>query len=43
MLGTSVVDKKKVTFNTGHDVSEDRPSLVREVLAWLDKYLGRVN
>ena len=43
MFGAPSADKKKLTFNTDHDVSEDRPDLVREVLAWLDKYLGRVN
>src|ERR1017187_936140 len=42
MFGTPKADKKKLTFNTDHDVSEDRPGLVREVLAWLDKYFGRV-
>ena len=43
MLGTPTADKKAVTFDTAHDVSEQRADLVREVTAWLDKYLGRVN
>ena len=43
MLGTPAADKKAVTLDTAHDVSEQRADLVREVVAWLDKYLGRVN
>ena len=43
MLGAPAADKKVVTFDTAHDVSEQRADLMREVLAWLDKYLGRVN
>jgi dienelactone hydrolase len=43
MLGTPPADKKVVFFDTAHDVSEQRPDLVREVVAWLDKYFGRVN
>jgi serine/threonine protein kinase/dienelactone hydrolase len=43
MLGTPPADKKAVTLDTAHDVSEQRADLVREVVAWLDKYLGRVN
>jgi len=43
MLGAPAADKKAVTFDTAHDVSEQRADLVREVLAWLDKYLGKVN
>ncbi len=43
MLGTPAADKKAVTFDTAHDVSEQRADLVREVTAWLDRYLGRVN
>jgi dienelactone hydrolase len=42
MLGAPAADKKAVTFDTAHDVSEQRADLVREVLAWLDKYLGKV-
>ena len=34
--------KKAVMFDTAHDVSEQRADLVREVLAWHDKYLGKV-
>ena len=43
LLGTPDADKKALTFNTAHDVSEQPADLEREVLAWLDKYLGRVN
>jgi hypothetical protein len=43
MLGTPEADKKHVLLETPHDVTEDRPRLMKEVLDWLDKYLGRVN
>jgi dienelactone hydrolase len=43
MLGTPTADTKNVTLNTAHDVTDQRADLVREVVAWLDKYLGRVN
>jgi dienelactone hydrolase len=43
MIGTSIADKKVVTLETAHDVSEQRTDLTREVIAWLDKYLGRVH
>ena len=43
MLGTPAADKKAVLLDTAHDVSEQRADLVREVVAWLDKYLGKVN
>jgi eukaryotic-like serine/threonine-protein kinase len=42
MLGTPEGDKKHVILETPHDVTEDRPRLTKEVLDWLDKYLGRV-
>ena len=42
LLGTPAADKKAVMLETSHDVSEQRPELTREVLAWLDKYLGKV-
>ncbi len=40
-LGASATDKRHVVLETPHDVRADRPALVREVLGWLDKYLGR--
>jgi alpha-beta hydrolase superfamily lysophospholipase len=43
MLGTPAPDKKRVVFDTPHDISQEKTQLSREVLAWLDKYLGRVN
>jgi eukaryotic-like serine/threonine-protein kinase len=42
MLGTPAADKRHVVMDTPHDVRNDRPTLVKEVLGWLDKYLGRV-
>jgi len=43
MLGTPAQDKRHVLFDTPHDISQVKGDLSREVLAWLDKYLGRVN
>ena len=42
MLGTPEADKRHVVLEAPHDVTEQRPQLVKEVLGWLDKYLGRV-
>ncbi|HEX4004892.1 MAG TPA: protein kinase [Acidobacteriaceae bacterium] len=42
MLGTPAGDKEHVVLETPHDVTEQRPLLVKAVLGWLDKYLGRV-
>jgi dienelactone hydrolase len=42
MLGTPAAEKRHVILETPHDVTQDRPALVREVLSWLDRYLGRV-
>jgi serine/threonine protein kinase/formylglycine-generating enzyme required for sulfatase activity/predicted esterase len=43
LLGAPAGDKKVVRFDTGHDVSEQRADLIREVIGWLDRYLGKVN
>jgi eukaryotic-like serine/threonine-protein kinase len=43
MLGTPPADKREVVFDTPHDVRLRRSDLVREVLNWYDRYLGRVN
>ena len=43
MLGTAAEDKRHVILDTPHDVTERRGQLVKEVLGWLDRYLGRVN
>ena len=42
LLGTPAPDKRHVVFDTPHDVSLRRVDLMKEVLAWYDKYLGRV-
>jgi eukaryotic-like serine/threonine-protein kinase len=42
MLGTAAADKRHVVFDTPHDVRLRRTDLVREVLDWYDKYLGKV-
>ena len=41
LLGTPGKDKKLVVYDTDHYVAKG--DMVREVLAWLDKYLGPVN
>lgn len=43
MIGTPQADKRRVVFDTPHDVSQNREELSKEVLNWLDKYLGRIN
>jgi serine/threonine protein kinase/dienelactone hydrolase len=43
LLGAPAAEKKVVMFDTGHDVSQQRADLIREVVAWLDKYLGKVD
>jgi len=43
MLGTPAADKRRVALDTPHDISQQKDALSKEVLAWLDKYLGRVN
>jgi dienelactone hydrolase len=42
LIGAPPADKKAVLLETAHDVSEQRADLVREVITWLDKYLGKV-
>jgi len=42
MLGTPSADKRQVVFDTPHEVTLRRTDLVKEVLAWYDRYLGRV-
>jgi dienelactone hydrolase len=43
MLGTPAGAKRHLVLDTPHDVTEQRPQLVKAVLDWLDHYLGRVN
>ena len=42
MLGTPDSDKRHVVLETAHDVTGQRANLVKEVLTWLDKYLGTI-
>ena len=41
-LGTPEADKQHVVLDTPHDVTDQRAQLVKAVLEWLDRYLGRV-
>jgi formylglycine-generating enzyme required for sulfatase activity/dienelactone hydrolase len=41
LLGTPAADKRHVIFETGHAVVTQGP-MIKEVLDWLDKYLGPV-
>jgi formylglycine-generating enzyme required for sulfatase activity/dienelactone hydrolase/predicted Ser/Thr protein kinase len=43
LIGTAPADKRHVLFDTPHDVRVRREDLTKEVLAWLDAYLGKVN
>ncbi len=44
LLGTPAADKRQIIFDgVGHDLSAlSRNAVIRETLAWLDKYLGPV-
>jgi len=41
LLGTPAADKKRLVFPGGHSVP--RTEMIKESLAWLDRYLGPVN
>jgi predicted esterase len=41
-LGTPAADKKYVLVDSAHDVANRRTEVVREILDWLDRYLGPV-
>ena len=41
LLGTPASEKRHVVFDAGHDPLP-RSQVIREILAWLDKYLGPV-
>ena len=41
LLATPAADKRHVIFETGHAVVTLQP-MIKEVLDWLDKYLGPV-
>jgi hypothetical protein len=43
MVGTPQTDKQHIVLESSHDVTEQRPQLVKAVLDWLDRYLGPVN
>jgi cephalosporin-C deacetylase-like acetyl esterase len=43
MIGTPPSEKRRVVLDTPHNVSQNKQELSKEVLNWLDKYLGRVN
>lgn len=43
MLGTPASDKRHVVMESPHDVTVQHGQLVKEVLAWLDNYLGPVD
>jgi len=42
MIGTSDNDKRHVLFDTPHNDEVRRSELTKEVLSWLDRYLGKV-
>jgi len=42
MIGTPKEDKRRVVLDTPHNIALRKPELSREVLGWLDKYLGNV-
>jgi formylglycine-generating enzyme required for sulfatase activity/dienelactone hydrolase len=41
-LGTPEKDKRHVVYEAAHDVMVNRTEVVKEVLSWLDQYLGPV-
>ncbi len=43
VLATPAADKKHVLLETGHGLYPYRHIMIREVLAWLDKYLGPIH
>ena len=42
-LGTPEKDKRHVVYDAAHDVMVNRTQVVKEVLSWLDQYLGPVS
>ena len=42
LLGASEKDKRLVLFDTGHVVWPG-PEVIKEILAWFDRYLGPVS
>ncbi|MEO5923050.1 MAG: protein kinase [Bryobacteraceae bacterium] len=43
LLGTPVNEKRRLVFDTPHDIAQRKEDLSREVLGWLDRSMGRVN
>lgn len=43
MLGTPNAEKQHILLDTSHDVTDEHTRLVKAVLDWLDKFLGRVS
>jgi hypothetical protein len=41
-LGTPEKDKRHVVYDAAHDVMVNRTPVVKEMLSWLDQYLGPV-
>ena len=41
-LGAPAKDKRHVIYETAHNVLAERNKVIREVLDWLDRYLGPV-
>jgi dienelactone hydrolase len=41
-FGARPEDKRHIVLNTSHFAISDKDNLIREVLGWLDKYLGKV-
>ncbi len=42
-LGTAEEDKRHILLDVGHSIPRPRQEAIREVLDWLDRYLGPVN
>jgi dipeptidyl aminopeptidase/acylaminoacyl peptidase len=42
LLGTPGKDKRHVVFEAAHGLGGHRTGMVREVLGWLDRYLGPI-
>ena len=40
LLGTPKEDKRRVLYDTGHDIPQSE--VIKETLNWLDRYLGPV-
>ena len=42
LLGTAEKDKRHVVRDGGHLLPAGRPDVMKEILDWLDRYLGPV-